>query len=235
MSCPMPVDASNRTGSPAHARYRLGRDVTLVVEDDVARLVDLDRGRFYALDPGGTWLLTSALEAGPGEAVRCVALEAGVDEAKVHRDWESLLGRLRTAGLVVEASPPRMPGRLRIGLLLTLAWISLRVRGWAQTVRRWGAGRGEPIDWHEDLRPLVCRLDQAIRSAAASHPLNAQCKERAVVAWHLLRNCWGLPAELVVGILAFPFQAHAWVECGPVLVTDEPDRCAMFTPAARYR
>jgi hypothetical protein len=65
--------------------------------------------------------------------------------------------------------------------------------------------------------------------------LNTQCKERAVVAWHILRNRWDLPAELVVGVRAFPFEAHAWVECGPWTVTDEGSRCEVFTPAVRYQ
>ena len=56
-----------------------------------------------------------------------------------------------------------------------------------------------------------------------------------MVAWRLSKNRWGLPAELVIGVLAFPFQAHAWVECGPLTVTDERSRCEMFTPAARYQ
>jgi hypothetical protein len=50
------AEASSPTGGPA--RCRLGRDVTLLVQDDTARLLDLNRGRFYALNRTGTQLLS---------------------------------------------------------------------------------------------------------------------------------------------------------------------------------
>ena len=224
--------------APKTPRFRLGREVTLLIQDDMSRLLDLERGRFYALDPTGTRLLSLALEAGSDEAVRRVAGEAGVEVEIVRDDWDALLGQLRSRRLIVDAGPPPshiIPGRLGLLLLLALAWVSLRVFGWARTVRLWRIGRVDRAGpWVEGLAPTVVGLDEAVRTAAASHILNTQCKERAVVAWHLLRNRWGLPAELVVGILAFPFQAHAWVECGPMVVTDDPSRCALYTPARRY-
>ena len=64
--------------------------------------------------------------------------------------------------------------------------------------------------------------------------VNPECKERAVAAWHLLRTRHGVPARLVVGTRPYPFEAHAWVECGGRFVTDDEDRCTLFTPVAAY-
>jgi len=213
--------------------------VTLLIEDDIARLVDLEHGRFYALNATGTRLLTLALLIGPEKAIGQVAEEHGVDEDRVRADWTKLLSRLRHRQLLATNVPARrraLPGRLALWGLLALAWLSLRLLGWAATIRLW---RGEhPLNtepWQTSMTPLVQRFDQALRSIAATHLLNPQCKERAVVAWHILRNRWGLTAELVVGVQAFPFKAHAWVECGPWTVTDERAHCEMYIPAARYQ
>jgi hypothetical protein len=168
-----------------------------------------------------------------------MARDHGTDEERVRADWTALLGTLRRKHLVVADGSARrraLPGRLSLWLLLALAWLSLRFFGWSRTIRLWcGECRPAAGPWHASLEPLVRELDRAVRAAAALHPLSPQCKERAVVAWHILRNRWGLPAELVVGALAFPFAAHAWVECGPLTVTDERARCELYTPAVRYQ
>jgi hypothetical protein len=201
-------------------------------------LLDLEHGQFYALNATGTRLLTLALEFGSAEAVCRVAREQRAEEQRVRADWAQLLGKLRRRRLltIAETADRRaLPGRPALWLLLTLAWLSLRLFGWAGTLRLWGRGcRPTARPCPTSLAPLVRQLDESIRGEAATHPLNPQCKERALVAWHILRNRWGLPAELVVGVLFFPFQAHAWVECGSWMVTDERSRCDAFTPAVRY-
>lgn len=221
----------------AAERVRLARGVTVLVQDDIARILDLERGRFYALNATAAKLLCLAGELGPGEAVRRVAAEHGAEEARVRADWARLFGTLRGKGLVVAGAESRraVPGRAALWALLALAWLSIRLLGWAGSVRLWQRGRRPaPYAWAEGMTAAVSRLDQAVRSAAATHLLNPQCKERALVAWHVLRNRWAMPAELVVGVLAFPFQAHAWVECGPWTVTDDRARCELYTPAARH-
>jgi hypothetical protein len=225
--------------TPQTLPYRLRRGVTLLAQDDMARLLDLEQGRFYALNGTGARLLTLALEAGPEEAVTRVAREHGVEEERVRADWARLVSVLQRRRLLTSRRSVRrrvLPGRLGLALLLALAWVSLRLLGWAQTIRLWqGEQRPAAEPWQPALEPLVRQLDQAVRGAGAVHPLNPQCKERAIVAWHILCNRWSLPAELIVGVLAFPFEAHAWVECGPLTVTDERARCSLYIPAARYQ
>jgi hypothetical protein len=222
--------------SPA---YSLNRNVALVLHDEMGRLIDLEHGRFYALDAIGTRMLTLALRCGRAETVADIAAAYGVPEEQVQGDWETFFGNLRRKQLVVARAAGgcrlKPPGAITLWLLLSWAWLCLRVLGWMHTIRL----------WQRDRRPLspalgpaeeaaVGRVDQAVRQAAAHHLLNAQCKERALVSWHLLRNRFGLPAELVVGVMPYPFQAHAWVECGRLTVTDESGRCEMYTAVARF-
>ncbi len=209
------------------------------MQDDLARLLDLNRGRFFALNVTGTQLLTLALQFGPAEAIHRVAADYGMPKEQVCADWERLLGTLRRRRLVetnVPATRRVVPGPVCLWTLFAIAWICLRLLGWARTVRLWGYGRNPtPESWQSGLTPLVQRLDQAILLSASTHPLTLQCKERAVVAWHILRNRWNLPAELVIGVMAFPFEAHAWVECGPMTVTDERACCETFNRAVPYQ
>jgi hypothetical protein len=220
-------------------RCRLRPDVVLHQQDGQARLLDFARGRFYALDEPGNRLLSLALAAGPTEAVRRVAAEYGVETDRVRKDWDTLLRALRRNRLVTAEAAPhrpgRPPGRLTVALLLAVAWFSLRLLGWAGAIRlwrRWGRRRARPHTAPEG--ETVRAVDHAVRGAAARHPLNARCKERALVCWHLLRAHAGLPARLVVGVELYPFRAHAWVECDHWVLTDDPGSCEVFTPVACY-
>lgn len=220
-------------------RVRLRRDVTLLIQDDLARLLDLDRGRFYALNATGTRLLVLALECGPLEAIRRVADEHQIDESRVQADWKTLLGTLEQRHLIFLSSSAkdfRQPGKLGFLWLFAMAWLSLRLFGWAWTIRIWRFRRNPFADpCNEEIERVVRQFDQSLRKAASIHPFSPQCKERAIVAWHVLRNRWGLSAEIVVGVLAFPFQAHSWVEFGPLTLTDDQARCEPYTPAGRFQ
>jgi hypothetical protein len=244
---------------------RLNREVFLVLQEDGGRLVDLERGRFYALDAIGAQLLSLLLAQGRDAAAACVAEDYGEPVAHVGEDVDRLVRTLRRRALLVgpedrlgywrrwlqwpgatvnEARPmpgrlgafPPVPGRRTTSRWLRAAWLQLRLRGWGATVRRWRR-------WHRtaevadpaDRQRVVREVDRVVRDAAAGHlVLPMACKERALVGHQILRAVFGLPAELVIGIERHPFAAHAWVECDGMIVTDDRDRCELFTPVARY-
>ena len=220
-------------------RVRLGRDVLLVTQDGEARLLDMARGRFYGMDAHSVRMLTLALEHGPAETALCVSREFRVSQDQVRKDLDLFLRKLQKQGLTVRFSLDhlsRPPSRWTCAFLLTCGWLSLRLFGWARSVRvwsRWCRTSRFPIEAHLPL-DLVRAVDVAVREAAARHLFGPECKERALVGCYLLRARYGLPAEMVVGIQYYPFSLHVWVECGPLIVTDDPDRCAMYTPVARY-
>lgn len=228
------MQTGTNTGS---GRYRLKDSVAATRHDHRLRLVDLEGGRFYALDPIGTDLLEGALDGRLDDAVARVASEYAVPSEQVFADWMVLLHDLRRRRLVVlPATWRRLPSRIRLAWLLAQAWLSVRLLGWGAAVRFWRRGR-EHVPGRSlpaQAGEVVHALDRAVQEAAAGHWLNVECKERALVGWYVLSAEFGLPAELVVGIIPFPFQAHAWVECGPWTITDERTQCDLYTPVAHY-
>jgi hypothetical protein len=262
--------------------YRLGPDVILVQDDGVARLLDFDRGRFYALNPVGSRMLALSLGHGAEEAAARLAAEYDVPPAQVRADLAVLLrdlegkrllvpphaparlrprllaaldallwcadrvlvralrGAARAAGALRgrEAMPggaPAVPGPRALGLLLTLAWVSLRLFGWSGTLaiaRRWHRGRA--LLAGAARARVVDAVDRLVREAAVRKLcFPSACKERALAGYQVLRALYGLPAALVVGVRCHPFGAHAWVECDGRVVTDDPAHCELYTPVLR--
>jgi hypothetical protein len=230
---------------------RLAPGVYLAPQDDIIRILDLDRGRFFGLDAVASRLLTLSLEVSAEQAAAQVASEYGVDPAVVQRDLEALLENLRhrkvvqrgTAGRAAGprwlprwlAGPCRVAGPLTArlaGRLLRRAWWSLRLDGWSSTLQRWSrpTGATSPVR-EEQAADVITIVDEAIREAAAGQWLFPMaCKERALVGHHLLRVVFGLPASLVLGVRHYPFGMHAWVEVQGRTVTDAAEHCATFEP-----
>lgn len=231
-------------------QWALPDDVFLAGAAPEARFVDLKRGRFYALDPIAHRMVEIAITVGDAWIGPVIGAEFDVpgDEAKA--DWAEFRNRLQAAGLLVPAAAGGRrsmtvrahclpvgipPSRRAVWFLVLRCWACLRVFGWARTVR-WlravhppagGAKAGDPAT-------AINTIDTLVRLTAAEMLVNPECKERAVAAWHLLRTRYGLPAQLVVGIRLYPFEAHAWVECDGRFVTDDEERCTLFTPVAAY-
>jgi len=196
-------------------------------------------------------MVSIALGEGSERVAATIAEEAGVAPEVVAADWREFAARLRRLGLLRPATPgpathPARPIQRRRSwwpspsprTLLALAWGSLRIFGLGRTVRRLG-GRTVVDAQAEPLRGAaenlaISAVDESVRRAAAGMLLNPECKERALVAWHLLRTRHGLRPQLVVGITVYPFTAHAWVECEGRYVTDDEHRCLGYLPVARY-
>jgi hypothetical protein len=219
------------------AAVGLARGVRLVRFHDRCWLVDVDRGRFFCADEVGTDLLCRLLCQDTDEAVAGLARDYDASRELVEADAHRLLAELRRRGLVA-GKPARAaaPGRLRLAVLLTLAWLCFRVMGWSATVTLWRrlARNTFRPRRHRDLAAILAAVDDALRTAASRHPLNTQCKERALVGWWLLGRRYGLASDLVVGARPYPFEAHAWVECGDATLSDDRARCDAFAPVARY-
>ncbi len=221
----------------AAAAWRFHAQVTLVVQDEAARALDTRRGKFHALDPVGTRMLLAALEGGTEAMIRTIARDYQTPEAQVRADWAALVNQFHRAGLletVRRVARPASAGRFAIWVRLALARLSFALLGWERAVSLWGRGARPdravaPADWE----PAVAAISERVRRSASRHPLNPQCKERALVCWHLLRRA-GLPARLVMGVMLYPFTAHAWAECQGRIVGDEGARCEQFVPVAVY-
>jgi hypothetical protein len=241
--------------------YQLQPEVYWVENDGCSRLLDLERGRFYALDAVAGDLLNLVLGHGVDGAVRRAAAAYTVGEDVIRNDLQVLLNDLAAARLVTTpdagsnplaakscwraalcrlatpAARPAPAGALptarQVSRLLKRAWLCLRLGGWLETVTRWG-NTVAPLERSPSAAELHS-LHQLVCAAASRQALVAvACKERALVGYHLARQR-GWPAELVVGIQHYPFLAHAWVEVAGRVLTDEPGHCSLFAPVARYR
>jgi hypothetical protein len=244
----------------ANSDYMLvSSSILLLVDDGSARLLDLG-GTFFAMNPTGAAMLFETLRAGFATAARRVAAEYHSELEQVRIDLRAFLGHLernrliyragadpgarRRAGLLARhAIRPHLycidhwiqsvPGKARA--LLALAYLSIRLFGWPRTVEAWQ-------DYHQrnlarSLLPTVKHVttvvDDAVRSMAACHLFNVECKERALSCWSLLRSA-GLSPKLVVGVDLYPFASHCWCQLDEMVLSDYEDRCNNYAPVWTY-
>jgi hypothetical protein len=236
----------------------LAPDVGLIVtEQGDGCIVDLD-GSFYAVSPVAAAMLRDTLELGRDAAIARNAGRYGVDESRIASDLDALLGDMTERGLL-QLRQTRRPAvarrmlagviagvthrllhlagtpRARARLALTLARLSFITLGWSRTVKAWQKRLCNERKALADSRTgeMVHAIDDAVRSAAARHMLNVDCKERALACFALAR-CAGLPATLVVGVGFYPLAGHSWCETGNLVIGDEAANCRRFTPAFRF-
>jgi hypothetical protein len=126
-------------------------------------------------------------------------------------------------------------GALRLAVLTAHAWCALaafdlvllagfaraheRVRAYPVRLRRRHACRQEEVVW-------------AVDEACVWYLKQAPCLQRSAVATRLLRR-HGVPAQLVIGYRALPFESHAWVEVDGQVVNDRPQYQKFFTVLER--
>ncbi|MFO0881715.1 MAG: lasso peptide biosynthesis B2 protein [Gemmataceae bacterium] len=234
------------THSPALV---LAPGVYLAWQEDMARVLDLERGRFFGLDGTASEMVALGLHHDMPHVCARMAERYDLDADTLRADLEGLLADLHRQGLLAASRRPRRagflgwltaPGRASgpitpalVGRLLRRAWWSLRLTGWAPTLRRWSQPYATPSS--PAPTDLPAQVDAAIREAASAQLLfPVACKERALVAFHLLRAVHGLPAELIIGVQHYPFLAHAWVEFDGQTLTDDRAHCDNFEPVARF-
>src|SRR5438309_3641451 len=95
---PALLDRSGHAAGDSEAT-RLRPQVTLIVQDEAARVLDTHCGNFYALDAIGTRMLFATLERGAEAMVCTLARDFAVPETQVREDWTTLVRELANAGL----------------------------------------------------------------------------------------------------------------------------------------
>lgn len=234
------------------ADYVLARDVALIVtERGDGCIVDLN-GSFYAVSSVGAAMLRDTVESGRAAAITRNAAKYGVQETRIATDLDDLLGDMIRRGLLQRGRGRHSPGirhalanviagimrlalrfaraeRSRAWIALTLARVSFLLLGWNATVGAWRTRLAGERSASPDARRAI---DESVRSVAARHMMNVDCKERALACFALARSA-GLPATLVVGVDFYPLAGHSWCESGPDVIGDEVAHCRRFTPAFR--
>jgi len=119
---------------------------------------------------------------------------------------------------------------------LALCWASvLCQRGFsplAQKVNKKLSRLPSPCDQPIDEK-LVVSISLALQLARMILPFSIRCLPNSVAAALLARR-HGLPANLIIGVVGLPFQAHAWAQVGRTVINDRIARVRFFAPIARF-
>jgi hypothetical protein len=117
---------------------------------------------------------------------------------------------------------------LQSGLTILALKLSLKVRGYAGTLA-WIRRRVAAVSEVPGVDPvLVTAAEWSVAMAAAFYPGRAQCLERSLVLYYLLRR-QGIPVRYCHGVQPFPLVSHAWVEYQGEVINDVPERVKEFS------
>lgn len=241
---------SAATSPNNQTEFTLSRDAAIIVmEDGAARILDM-QGDCLTLPRVGAEMLSWTLKHGAKQAAEKLAETYGIELETARSDLSALLADLLARRILHEGSsqphaagPVRKGGahllaslllvavrlapttRMRAALLLAAARISYALFGWRPTLEAWrrriprGAG-----SLPGEAAATIAAIDTNVKSAATSHPLGVDCKERALASWALARRA-GIAARLVIGVELYPLTGHCWCEVEEQIVSDLPDFC----------
>ncbi len=151
-------------------------------------------------------------------------LQAGDSDA-LQREFKAR-GLLKGEG-VLAAPTPGVRGLLGDGF--ASFWLALL---WARRVMRRReldvaacmlAAAAPPIE------PKAEEMIARFRNWRPLYPRDTSCLFDALALGRYLWSA-GVRSELVYAVRGGPFAAHAWLEIGGVIVNDDPEYCAGFTP-----
>ena len=135
-----------------------------------------------------------------------------------------LAAREQTA---ITASEIRVPSVLKSGFMIVALKASLKVRGYKRTVE-WIRRRVERVPVRADVDPTVVKAAEWwVAMAAAFYPGRAECLERSLVLYYVLRR-QGVAVRYCHGVRPSLLTAHAWIEYGGEVVNDVPEHVKEF-------
>lgn len=195
------------------------------IEDDLV-VLDIESDAYFCLPGLGRYLV----DAGDGQWTASNAviadglLETGLFRTAVQH-WSAPIpsSAVRTSRRYEGPGPGRMA-------VMTLATITAR--------KAWRI-QGSPLKTLIARSPnLPLRHDQAAEAMADARlfdrwlpwvPAQGQCLYRAYLLRAFLASR-GRGSTWVFGVRTWPFSAHCWLQVGDVLLDDDLDRVALYTP-----
>jgi transglutaminase superfamily protein len=122
----------------------------------------------------------------------------------------------------------RAPPLWVCGLLIGAAKIALKLVDLRRMLRWMNACAG--VKPSEGVDPsVVAAVERAVALAAALYPGRALCLEQSLVLYYFLRRR-AINATFRIGVQAYPFAAHAWVEYRGQPVNDVEEHVKWFAP-----
>jgi hypothetical protein len=216
--------------APQAPVYWLPRDVHAVAIADDLVFLDTARDAYFCL-PGPT------------------GLDLAPDRRSIRALDAAVALELRGSGLIgVEPPPARRafapPLRAPTQTLVPLrtappTWAHVRPAAWAvaDVLRRYrGKSLAEILKAVDFQRAADPAASEPVREIVADFhrwipyaPLSGKCLLRSFVLLRLLRRR-GYDALWVFGVRTWPFHAHCWLQCGQMVLDDDVERVAAFTP-----
>ena len=125
---------------------------------------------------------------------------------------------------------------VRISMVLQAVWHQIRVaselkrHGFQKVIcdldrRRKSASRVETID----VVAQINQLRAAFTFAELAISKADNCLVRSIAFARML-HAVGADGDLIIGVTASPFSAHAWVQCGATVLNDSLDHVRIFSP-----
>jgi hypothetical protein len=167
----------------------------------------------------------SELELSPESVLTAESLEISTTQegksCAIPVQDQNALGGTTTIGGLLKAI---------VGLVLFDVILScLSLETLCSTVRSWPV-KPLPSTGKTAVIAQVCRT---VERASVWYPKKALCLQRSAVTTCLLRER-GIRAQMVVGVRAMPFLAHAWVEVSGRVVNDLPRVKSFYQSLASY-
>jgi hypothetical protein len=75
----------------------------------------------------------------------------------------------------------------------------------------------------------ILATEHSVAMAGALYPGRALCLEQSLVLYYILRR-QGVAVRYRQGVIAFPFEAHAWIEYLGEVINDVPEHARRFVP-----
>jgi hypothetical protein len=129
-----------------------------------------------------------------------------------------------------------MTNPLFIRLLLISARISFRLLGLLPTIRLWRCFHHpiKVVPSASEQEEIIEVVSQTIQEECSkTFPFAADCKERALVGYSLLRSM-GFAAKMILAAQYYPFSMHAWSESGGKVIGDQELHCSQWTPIKSF-
>jgi Transglutaminase-like superfamily/Coenzyme PQQ synthesis protein D (PqqD) len=217
-----------------------------VVDGNVI-ILDLRSGEYKILDEVATAMWRLALDG----VDRQVCVDSLVDQfeaepVEVAVDLDRFLSDAQAAGLLTQQAdlaptPSLRPQSWPESCLMAGAWWTLlrtksllSAKGFAHVYTRLGAYE-KPRVKAGDLPVRLARAERAFSLAENFFVMDSaprDCLPRSFSLYRFLLLA-GIPADHVIGVWRFPFQAHAWVECEGNPLFDSPDHTGCYTELSR--
>jgi hypothetical protein len=204
-------------------------------------LLALPTSTYYTLDEVGS-VVWKSLEGGApcaGAVDAVVAATGGGPQVEAEvldfvRQLEMQQLLVRGYGTVRDSDPSRQPAEAAwqggelpsvcgaVWRLALLSW-SLRILGVHRLLRLLRLQPGHLSVGRDDMSHLA----RHVAYASTWCPFRSECLEQSVFLLWFLRGR-GVRAELCLGVLQYPFKAHAWVEVDGIPVNEHADRISHY-------